>query len=669
MGIYNISKRTDTVTHHLHGAVQKFAERSSNRNLPLVEPRRLKEAPVTSHIIPPKSPDHGIYDVVVLGAGPAGLTAGLFAARAGLSVLVLGSDAGSLSEAQRLENYPGWPLLEGGPRWLQTTKRQAVRCGATFARAGLLVENIRAGEEDNYFALEVTGDLRTSARSVVVATGAKGRRLGLRFENLLWGKYLHSCAVCDGSSYVDRVVVVVGGGDAAVDGALLLARYAKQVILVHRRPELRATNARNVKLLWKTPNILVQVPYTIRKLETYLSKKRQEDNNAVIEDHHVLIGVELQEEETNATIHISCDGVFELIGSTPNTDWLKGSSAELDTNGFITLSNPSGESRTATTMDGVFAAGEVTDQIYRQAITAAAEGAEAAMDAERWLRNHPVPEYAGVERSESIPLQIVPMQGAVLEQNREQAEPIEPKSPEEDDCDLTQEECIRTTVDRYPVVVFSKPWCPYCRKAMEALAAEGLPEGNANLLVVDLTLLGDKTRVVQGTLQSMTGRLSVPNVFVGGTSIGGGDETINLHREGKLHSMLVFAKAIEGAVQKEDSPCDDLSQETCITQLINRYPVVVFSKPGCPHCRRAIEALALEGLPEESRNLHVVDLRSMQNMQQIQDRLESMTGQRTVPNVFVGGSSIGGGSETVQFQKIGKLRTMLAEAHAIEVSR
>ena len=666
-------------------------------------------------MLPPKPPTNGWYDVVVLGTGPAGLTAALFAARAGLSTLVLGSDGGSLlSETHLLQNFPSYReeeslLLDndggGGSQWLDKTKQQAAQWGASFVQAGILVDRMNIVQEHDTeqqdaatktksfdLQVQVGADyLHIYARSVIVATGATGRRLGLPLENELWGKSVHSCAVCDGSSYVDKTVVVVGGGDAAIDGALLLARYAREVILVHRRPDLRASNQRNVALVQSTPNIRLELSYTVERLETMTATTN------VSHPQQILTAVELKHIDTHATQRTPCDGVFELIGSTPNTKWLLNSgddtsnnTPQMDETGFLLLSanNQIMETRTATTLEGVFAAGEVTDKIYRQAITAAAEGAQAAMDAERWLRVHPASMSHIIMKggAPAIPLQKVLLDPLPSSDNKglpefqtdfmhrtddSKIDPlgIDNTDSSSDDCDLTQEACITKLVNRYPVVVFSKPWCPYCRKALEALSAEGLSDGHKSLHIVDLSLLGEKMRKVQGMLNEMTGRRTVPNVFLGGVSIGGGDETSRFHRDGTLRIKLNDAKAFdEGGKQhgsQEEDSCDDLTQEACITRLVNRYAIVVFSKQGCPHCRRALEALAMEGVAQgESPHLHVVDLTTMADQKRIQDQLESMTGRRTVPNVFIGGSSIGGGSETVQLQRSGDLRTMLEKVRA-----
>jgi thioredoxin reductase (NADPH) len=210
-----------------------------------------------------------------------------------------------------------------------------------------------------------------------VATGATGRRLGLPHEDTLWGKAVHSsCAICDGSSYAQKTVVVVGRGDAALDAAILLSRHAKRVILIHRRTAFRASNQHNLQLADRLPNVHLQTPYILTTYET-----SSKENN---EEH--LTGVTVQHVTTGTTEQIACDGVFVMIGSTPNTDFVKGA-LELDEEGLILLAKQ--HAATATLEQGIFAAGEVTDSTYKQAITAAAAGAQAAIDAERWLRQQP----------------------------------------------------------------------------------------------------------------------------------------------------------------------------------------------------------------------------------------------------------------------------------------
>ena len=254
------------------------------------------------------------FDVAVAGAGPAGLTAALFAARAGLSVLVLGGGSGQLSEATALDNFPGFLDSDDslkGAEWLTVTRRQAAQAGALFAQAGLLVSRITQNDNNGMFALELDHDnLVVPARSFIIATGATARRLPLS-ENYdhLWGRQVHSCAICDGSAYQNRRVVVVGGGDAAVDAALLLAtRHNAQVTLVHRRDEFRARSS--LRLLKETSGVTVLTPFIFQ--EYVLDPSSQKLTGVVVQN---VVGDE-------STQTIACDGVFIMIGSTPNTAFL-----------------------------------------------------------------------------------------------------------------------------------------------------------------------------------------------------------------------------------------------------------------------------------------------------------------------------------------------------------
>jgi glutaredoxin len=236
--------------------------------------------------------------------------------------------------------------------------------------------------------------------------------------------------------------------------------------------------------------------------------------------------------EANSSMTIPCDGAFLMIGSTPNTNWLKESGVSLDTSsGLIKLASSMNETpelppllSTSTSLPGVFAAGEVVDEIYRQALTAASDGAKAAMDVERYLR------------ASAIGVMVVDLKNV-------DAQDVLPEiSPDEAaqsyiDCDLTVVSCIKTLVTRHTVVVFSKPYCPYCRRALEALRS--VMQNGESPFVVDLTEMGEIGWRVQQTLGELTGRRTVPNVFVRGNNIGGGDETVALHREGKLTRLIV----------------------------------------------------------------------------------------------------------------------------------
>ena len=198
-------------------------------------------------------------DVVIVGTGPAGLTAALFASRIGLSVLATGSLSSSqLAEAVSLDNFPSWSATtNGGQHWLATMQHQVASSGGRiqFAQSGLMVSQIQ--HDGNFFTVSMEEHKYTvTSRSIILATGSRSRRLELPHEDTLWGKSVHSCAICDGPSYTSGVVLVVGGGDAAVEAALLLANHAElTVMLVHRRTTFRASDQRNVMALRQTRNI------------------------------------------------------------------------------------------------------------------------------------------------------------------------------------------------------------------------------------------------------------------------------------------------------------------------------------------------------------------------------------------------------------------------------
>jgi thioredoxin reductase (NADPH) len=623
---------------------------------------------------------HVNYDVVIAGAGPAGLAAALFAGRAGLKTLVTGSATGQLSETERLENFPSWKDRGGGGEsWLEAAQRQASLVGVDFAEPGLLVSTMVRHEELGTFVLQLGTNAKSSpvvlSRAVIVATGATQRRLGLPHEEELWGKSIHSCAICDGSAYAGRegmTVVVVGGGDAAMDAAMLLARQeGTQVIVVHRQKRFRASNRHNVEQVLSSRQIQVRTQWEVERYERNVDTQQLQ----AIHVRHV--------KEEEKTERIPCNGVFLMIGSTPNTQWLSGTGVELDAEGLIVLRSDMGSTvggfglTMASTVPGIFAAGEVIDNKYRQAITGASAGAMAAIDVERWLRSQePVPEFV---QATTIPLQTKTISRNDVDADTDAANrlPTKPTLQKDThrgvgtnsnkthrkvaadayDCDLFKEDCIQALVHKYPVVVWSKSWCPYCKKALEALSAEGVAQ-EPYLHVVQLDEWGHVAPRIQATLEAMTGRRTVPNVFVGGTSIGGGDDTVALHHEGKLRGLLLEAKAFPPSpsdnhittndIQKEEAAADidncDLTTQDCITATVHKFPVVVFQKPHCPYCKKAKEALRLEGVTAEPY-VRFIDLTAMGSVQggKVQDALKAMTGRRTVPNVFVGGKSIGGG--------------------------
>jgi thioredoxin reductase (NADPH) len=300
-------------------------------------------------------------ELIIIGGGPAGYTAALYAARANLKPLVIEGFAwgGQLMITSDVENYPGYPDGIMGPAMMQDFRRQAERFGAEFLTDD--VTNVEFGEHP--FRVWV-GEREFSSESVIVATGASARQLGLDSERTLQGRGVSYCAVCDAAFFRDKEVVVVGGGDSAMEEAIFLTKFATKVSLVHRRNEFRASpimydRARaNERIEFVTPAIVEEV----------LSQGGQTS------------GVRLRDLETGETRDIEAQGLFVAIGHDPNTKLFL-DQLEHDQAGYL-ITKPGS---TATNVDGVFAAGDVVDHTYRQAVTAAGTGAMAALDAERWL--------------------------------------------------------------------------------------------------------------------------------------------------------------------------------------------------------------------------------------------------------------------------------------------
>jgi thioredoxin reductase (NADPH) len=301
-----------------------------------------------------------VRNLVVIGSGPAGFTAALYAARANLEPLVLkGLEAGGqLMLTTDVENYPGFADGILGPELMDQMEKQAARFGSEI----LPVHVTRVDLSSRPFGVWA-GDQEWRARTVVIATGATARWLGVPGEDHLRGRGVSACATCDGFFFRDRELIVVGGGDSAMEEATFLTRFASKVTIVHRRDEFRASKIMQERVL---ANPKVEVAWNREVAE-------------ILGDGAVT-GVRLRDAVTGETSERAIDGVFVAIGHTPNTelfgDWL-----ELDAEGYVVVQEP----RTRTSVEGVFAAGDVTDRTYRQAVTAAGQGCKAAMDAERFL--------------------------------------------------------------------------------------------------------------------------------------------------------------------------------------------------------------------------------------------------------------------------------------------
>jgi thioredoxin reductase (NADPH) len=310
------------------------------------------------------------HDVVIVGSGPAGYTAALYAARAGLDVLVFqGFEAGGqLMLTSDVENYPGYREGVMGPEMMDDFEAQAARFGAKMR-----LENVdRVDFSERPFKLWAEGEEEpTLARAVVIATGAQAKWLGLAGEQRLMGRGVSGCATCDAFFFKNKRVAVVGGGDTAMEEALVLSKFAGEVVLIHRRDEFRASKIM-LDRARKNPRI------------TFITDTVVED---VLGEESVE-GIRIKNLETGQIGELEVDGFFAAIGHAPATALFKGQVA-MDDGGYITQ-----REHTMTSVPGVFAAGDVSDKRYRQAVTAAGDGCRAAIDAERWLEEQGEAEHA-----------------------------------------------------------------------------------------------------------------------------------------------------------------------------------------------------------------------------------------------------------------------------------
>ena len=304
-----------------------------------------------------------IYDMLILGGGPGGYTAALYAARAGLDAAVLEKLAagGQMALSHQIDNYPGFDEGIDGFSLAEKMQRGAERFGAKTLYTEVTGLDLTAAPK-----LVRTAGGTLAARTVVVATGAFPRTLGLAGEQTLTGRGVSYCAACDGMFYRDKTVVVVGGGDTAAADALLLARVAKQVHLVHRRGTLRATKIYH-QPLFSAPNVTLHWNSAVTALHG--------------EDR--VTGVELTDLPTGRTAPLACDGVFVSVGRLPASDLVRGQLA-LDAAGYIAA-----DETTRTSLPGVYAVGDVRTNALRQVVTAAADGANAVHAAEAFLAENP----------------------------------------------------------------------------------------------------------------------------------------------------------------------------------------------------------------------------------------------------------------------------------------
>jgi thioredoxin reductase (NADPH) len=301
-----------------------------------------------------------VHDVIVIGSGPAGYTAAIYAARAQLSPLVFEGIqfGGALMTTTEVENYPGFRDGITGPELMDQMREQALRFGAD-----LRMEDVDAVDLTGPVKTVTVGDETYHARAVILAMGAAARHLGVPGEEALIGMGVSTCATCDGFFFRDEDIVVVGGGDSAMEEATFLTRFARSVTIVHRREEFRASR------------IMLERARANEKI-TFLT------NTAVtaIEGEPKVSGVRLRNTVTGEESKLDVTGVFVAVGHDPRSELVRGQ-VELDDAGYVQVKQHS----TATSVEGVFAAGDLVDHTYRQAITAAGTGCSASIDAERWL--------------------------------------------------------------------------------------------------------------------------------------------------------------------------------------------------------------------------------------------------------------------------------------------
>ncbi|MFF4392787.1 thioredoxin-disulfide reductase [Streptomyces sp. NPDC001552] len=309
------------------------------------------------------TPTDDVRDVIVIGSGPAGYTAALYTARAQLKPLLFGSSifvGGSLTTTTEVENFPGFPDGIDGPDLMVNMRAQAEKFGAEMI-------------DDDIISVNLTGDIKEvtdsegtvhRAKTVIIATGSGYRKLGLPMEDELSGRGVSWCATCDGFFFRERDIVVVGGGDTAMEEATFLTRFARSVTIVHRRSTLRASK------------VMQNRAFTDDKITFAFDSEIAE----IKDTNGMLSGVVLRDTFTGKLRDLDVTGLFIAIGHDPRTELFTGQ-VDLDDEGYIKVASPS----TRTNIPGVFAAGDVVDHAYRQAITAAGSGCAAALDAERYL--------------------------------------------------------------------------------------------------------------------------------------------------------------------------------------------------------------------------------------------------------------------------------------------
>jgi thioredoxin reductase (NADPH) len=305
-----------------------------------------------------------VHNVIIIGSGPAGYTAALYAARAQLAPVTFEGTAfgGALMTTTDVENYPGFPAGITGPELMGQMREQALRFGAD-----LRTEDIESVSLDNPVKSVTTADGQIyQARAIILAMGAAARYLHVPGEQEMLGRGVSSCATCDGFFFRDQDIAVIGGGDSAMEEAVFLTRFARSVTLVHRREEFRAS-----KIMLNRAHDNEKIKFITNSTVT------------AVEGDTTVTGLRLHDTSTGEESTLAVTGVFVAIGHDPRSTLVRGA-VDLDPDGYVLVQG----NTTHTSLDGVFAAGDLVDRTYRQAVTAAGTGCAAAIDAERWLAEH-----------------------------------------------------------------------------------------------------------------------------------------------------------------------------------------------------------------------------------------------------------------------------------------
>ncbi|TDQ42729.1 thioredoxin-disulfide reductase [Aureibacillus halotolerans] len=312
-----------------------------------------------------------MYKAVILGTGPAGLTAAIYLARANMEPVVIEGPepGGQLTLTTEVENYPGFEQGILGPELMETMKKQAVRFGARFERG--LVTKLKSKSSSFTIVIDSMGDIE--AEAVIVSTGASAKLLGIPGETEMIGNGVSTCATCDGFFFRNKRVIIVGGGDSAMEEANFLTKFASEVLVVHRRDELRAS-----KIMQERARNNKKITWAMNRTPI-----------GILTDGQKTIGLEVVNNDSGENENLDADGVFVAIGHRPNTSFLKDLNI-VDETGYINVQPGS----THTKIPGLFACGDVQDKTYRQAITAAGTGCMAAMDCEKYLEGERILDWS-----------------------------------------------------------------------------------------------------------------------------------------------------------------------------------------------------------------------------------------------------------------------------------